>query len=129
MHVLPKLILSTALLISANTQAQEISNWSDKTICRLANSTGTQAYVDETVKRNLDCVTSISGTSTLSPTDPLNELSLPSDWQLSRYPASFDQERRLISAKTISDSTSHIWRPFAKGCYDVMSNWQKSLDL
>ena len=127
MNVLPKLILSTALLISANTQAQEISNWSDKTICRLANSTGTQAYVDETVKRNLDCVTSISGTSTLSPTDPLNELSLPSDWQLSRYPASFDQERRLISAKTISDSTSSFWRPFAKGCYDVMSNWQKSL--
>jgi len=53
MNVLPKLILSTALLISANAQAQDTSSWSDKTICRLANSSGTQAYVDETVRR--DC--------------------------------------------------------------------------
>lgn len=127
MNVLPRLILSTALLISSNTQAQDTSSWSDKTICRLANSSGTQAYVDETVKRNLDCVASSSGTSSPSLTDPLNELSLPSDWQLSMYPAVFDQERRLISAKTIGQSTDHFWRPFAKGCYDVMSNWQKSL--
>jgi hypothetical protein len=127
MNVLPRLILSTALLISSNTQAQDTSSWSDKTICRLANSSGTQAYVDETVKRNLDCVASSSGTSSPSLTDPLNELSLPSDWQLSMYPAVFDQERRLISAATIGQSTDHFWRPLAKGCYDVMSNWQKSL--
>ena len=53
-----KSIFLAALLLSASqiSIAQDMSGWSDKTICRLANShTDNRAYLAEAVTRKLDC--------------------------------------------------------------------------
>ena len=53
--------------------AQDISGWSDKTVCRLVESDGGAAYVEEATNRGLDCTASASAmTSASKMADELN---------------------------------------------------------
>jgi CubicO group peptidase (beta-lactamase class C family) len=47
--------LLTASLIATPALSQDISGWSDKTVCRLVKSDGGAAYVEEASSRGLDC--------------------------------------------------------------------------
>ena len=44
-----------ASLIATHALSQNLSGWSDKTVCRLVESDGGGAYVEEAVNRGLDC--------------------------------------------------------------------------
>jgi hypothetical protein len=44
-----------ASLMATHALSQDISGWSDKTVCRLVASDGGAPYVEETVSRGLDC--------------------------------------------------------------------------
>ena len=41
--------------MAANALAQDLSGWSDKTVCRLVESDGSAAYVEEASSRGLEC--------------------------------------------------------------------------
>ena len=56
-------------LMAAHTLAQDLSGWSDKTVCRLVESNGDVAYVEEATSRGLECNAPIK-TSKTKPTKP-----------------------------------------------------------
>ena len=45
----------TASLLATHALSQELSGWSDKTVCRLVASDGSAAYVEEASSRGLKC--------------------------------------------------------------------------
>ena len=45
----------TASLLATHALSQELSGWSDKTVCRLVESDGSAAYVEEASSRGLEC--------------------------------------------------------------------------
>ena len=55
--------LLTASLITTPALSQDISGWSDKTVCRLVETNGGAAYVKEANSRGLDCK---AGASTMT---------------------------------------------------------------
>jgi len=58
-----------ASFMAVNALAQDLSGWSDKTVCRLVESDGDAAYVEEANSRGLECKTPIK-TSKAKPTKP-----------------------------------------------------------
>ena len=44
-----------ASLMATHALSQDISGWSDKTVCRLVASDGGAAYVEEASSRGLEC--------------------------------------------------------------------------
>jgi len=48
-------LILTASLMATPVLSQNISGWSDKTVCRLVESDGGAAYVEEASSRGLDC--------------------------------------------------------------------------
>jgi len=48
-------LILTASLIATHALSQGMSGWSDKTVCRLVESDGGAAYVEEASSRGLDC--------------------------------------------------------------------------
>ena len=47
--------LLCASLVATHALSQDISGWSDKTICRLVESDGGAAYLEEVTMRGIDC--------------------------------------------------------------------------
>ena len=47
--------LLTASLMATHVLSQDLSGWSDKTVCRLVESDGGAVYVEEATNRGLDC--------------------------------------------------------------------------
>jgi hypothetical protein len=58
--------LLTLALITPHALSQDISGWSDKTVCRLVKSNGSEDYLDEAASRGLDCKAKVkaSGSNT-----------------------------------------------------------------
>jgi hypothetical protein len=56
-----------AFLMATNALSQDLSGWSDKTVCRLVKSDGGTAYVEEATSRGLGCKAPIK-TSKAKPT-------------------------------------------------------------
>ena len=48
-------LILTASLMATHALSQGMSGWSDKTVCRLVESDGSAAYVEEASSRGLDC--------------------------------------------------------------------------
>ena len=56
----------TASLLATHALSQDISGWSDKTVCRLVESDGGAAYVEEAASRGLECKAPIKVTKSKS---------------------------------------------------------------
>jgi hypothetical protein len=48
-------LILTVSLMATHALSQDLSGWSDKTVCRLVESDGGAAYVEEASSRGLDC--------------------------------------------------------------------------
>ena len=62
----------TASLIAPHALSQDMSGWSDKTVCRLVKSDGGAAYLEEVTNRGLDCKASIKSTNDM-PSKPKSD--------------------------------------------------------
>ena len=65
--------------------AQGLSGWSDKTVCRLVESDGGVAYVEEASSRGLDCkvpVTPVKAKPSKPKTDEITIFGSPGDTQI-----------------------------------------------
>ena len=58
-------VLTTSLL-ATHALSQGMSGWSDKTVCRLVESDGGAAYVEEAGNRGLDCKAPIESSNTIT---------------------------------------------------------------
>ena len=56
--------LLTLALITPHAMSQDISGWSDKTVCRLVKSNGGADYLEEAASRGLDCEVSVKASKT-----------------------------------------------------------------
>ena len=72
----------TASLMATHALSQDISGWSDKTVCRLVESDGGGAYVEEAISRGLDCKAPIKA----KPTKPKSDRSTRIDRYGGRNP-------------------------------------------
>ena len=77
-----KLLIPFALLLSMSASAQDMTAWSDKTVCRLvAQSHDNAEYVTESNKRQLRCELPISQSNLKTTSkDPLDSLTIPDNW-------------------------------------------------
>ena len=64
-------LVLTALVMAANALAQDLSGWSDKTVCRLVETNGVAVYVEEASSRGLVCKAPIKA----QPTKPKSKSS------------------------------------------------------
>lgn len=84
----PVLMFVLAGAISTLASAQDMSGWSDKTLCRLMQSKpDVPAYVEEAVSRSLSCDTSKDSSSVLSQPNQLSvaqsqlqQITIPEQW-------------------------------------------------
>ena len=117
-------ILCIALLAatSGSAFAQDMSGWSDKTVCRLINVSGNQEYIDEAASRRLECnIGSISETNDTvgsSPENPLDSLSIPADWALISNQDVFDKERMAHIDEAFYDPSE-----FEGECSEFLKDW------
>ena len=63
-----------ASLIATHALSQDISGWSDKTVCRLVETNGGAAYVEEAASRGLECKAQIKVTKS-QPSKPKSSMS------------------------------------------------------
>ena len=59
-------LILTASLMTTHALSQDLSGWSDKTVCRLVESDGSAAYVEEASSRGLECKAPIKVTKSKS---------------------------------------------------------------
>jgi hypothetical protein len=111
--------------------AQDMSAWSDKTVCRLAMAGGGQEHIDEATKRGLDCASPKvrgSAISSSSPrVDPLDALTIPKNWQPIKNQKVFDQERKAVKSGMIRKGHSSQYKLFAEQCFEIMYHFNDSL--
>jgi hypothetical protein len=122
------LVTAMILTLSFPAMAMDMSNWSDKTVCRLAKQSGKDEYIQEATARKLNCVADqVSSVQTPQITDPLLSLAIPDGWQIADMPALMEHEISAV-AKAYKN-----WRfNFGEGgshatCEGVMSNWDKAI--
>ena len=65
-------LILTVSLMATHALSQDLSGWSDKTVCRLVESDGGAAYVEEVTNRGLDCKASIKSTNDM-PSKPKSD--------------------------------------------------------
>jgi len=120
-----------ASLLATQVLAQNMSGWSDKTVCRLVNSGGGQEHIEEAASRGLDCKSSTVKSSAVSSSstkvDPLDALTIPDNWQPIKNQRVFDQERRAVKLGMSNRGRSEQYKMFAKQCYNIMSNFNDNL--
>lgn len=88
----------TALTFSSLGFAQDMSGWSDKTICRLIKQhSDNSAYLAEAESRKLACASQESVQATIDSTQKLKALKVPEIWTPIRNRDVFEQEREIIA--------------------------------
>ena len=65
-------LILTVSLVATHALSQDMSGWSDKTVCRLVESDGGAAYLEEVTNRGLDCKASIKSTNDM-PSKPKSD--------------------------------------------------------
>jgi hypothetical protein len=65
-------LILTVSLAATHALSQDMSGWSDKTVCRLVESDGGAAYLEEVTNRGLDCKASIKSTNDM-PSKPKSD--------------------------------------------------------
>ena len=65
-------LILTVSLVATHALSQDMSGWSDKTVCRLVKSDGGAAYLEEVTNRGLDCKASIKSTNDM-PSKPKSD--------------------------------------------------------
>ena len=125
-----------ASLLATQVLAQNMSGWSDKTVCRLVKSGGGQEHIEEAASRGLDCKSSTVKSSTVKSSavsssstsvDPLDALTIPDNWEPIKNQRVFDQERRAVKLGMSNRGRSEQYKMFAKQCYNIMSHFNDSL--
>jgi len=120
-----------ASLMATQIFAQDMSGWSDKTVCRLVKAGGGQEHIEEATKRGLDCaaptVKSSAVSSSSTRVDPLDALTIPDNWQPIKNQRVFDQERRAVKLGMAARGQSDQYKMFAEQCYDIMYHFNDSL--
>lgn len=105
--------------------SQDLSGWSDKTICRLASSQkDNSAYVQEATQRNLSCISNDAAARAEETANPLTKLKVVADWNPIKNREVFDQERAIIA-----NQLSHHRGDggVINECIDVLKNADNSL--
>ena len=82
--------LLTASLMAAHALSQDLSGWSDKTVCRLVETDGSVAYVEEASNRGLDCKAPIKSTN-YKPNKP----SKPKSDEITKFGDSFEMPNNI----------------------------------
>jgi hypothetical protein len=110
--------------------AQDMSTWSDKTICRLVKSGEGQDHIDEASSRGIFCGGSASLNKVKAPEASQNiglqSIQVPSQWVPIKNHEVFDQERSLMAQDMdyrlhfIDDST-------LEDCTSTFLNWPQSM--
>jgi hypothetical protein len=117
-----------ASLLATQIFAQDMSGWSDKTVCRLVTARGGQEHIDEATKRGLDCAApktkTSSGKSNSAKANPLDALTIPDNWQLASNQAVFDYERSNIKDSGFGYSPRN--RALGSSCFEIMSNYREN---
>lgn len=131
------LILMLVGAMASQVSAQDMSGWSDKTLCRLLLSkSDTPANIKEAASRGLSCgsdeknaTKKVSSKAKKEPKSGLEKITMPQNWQVVSNVQLFDIE--INSLRREWQSWSFI---FGKGgpydnCRDVMINWEKSIEF
>jgi hypothetical protein len=125
---LPYFLSLCLSLITSQVLAQDMSAWSDKTVCRLAKSGSDQEHIDEAVSRGIDCefpsVKLDPSSNSEKPINPLDALTIPDDWALLANKAVFDFERFNVKGWGFDYSPRH--RALANNCLEIMSDFHKN---
>lgn len=137
MNVIKSIFLPTLLLSASQISiAQDMSGWSDKTVCRLAKTQAdNSAYLAEAESRNLSCSgdTKSIANNTKTPSswnnpNELDQLKIPENWEPFKNYTLYEFER--------SRADHHIERVGFRGrfgndlvntCPSVLKHWQDAL--
>lgn len=138
MKLLHTMIISSSIVLSASTaMAQDFSNWSDKTVCRLIKNDNRSDYLEEATRRGLNCEapkqakqkqSGSSGASSWSTPDGLDELTVPSNWVPYQNMSAFEEERK--GYKIYAGSTGFdgdYGAAIKERCATVMTQWRKAM--
>ena len=115
-----------ASLLATQVFAQDMSGWSDKTVCRLlAQSPDNAEYIDESTKRQLQCELPVSKPIPKTTSeDPLDSLTIPDNWTPIVNRKIYDDERRASSFVMRVAHQSPYDKPI---CYDVLYDFDNSI--
>ena len=130
-------IYLSALLLSASEMslAQDMSGWSNKTVCRLVEQQGKQEFIDEAKSRNLECSSNskskIKNPKTLSSwnkPNALDELKIPENWEPFKNYTLYEFERsRADHHIERIGFRGRFGRDLVNSCPTVLKHWQDSL--
>ena len=123
-----------ASLLATQVFAQDMSGWSDKTVCRLVKSGAGQQHIEEAANRGIVCE---QGTSPLvqstnkAPLDnPLDKIKVSKNMVLVNNRAVFNQEREAIKI-AFANKSGFYWKGASvENCFlNIMMNWEESMKV
>ncbi|MDC9719222.1 MAG: hypothetical protein PSN46_00670 [Gammaproteobacteria bacterium] len=135
MIYLLRVILPVALLTFAQSAlAQDMSHWSDKTVCRLVKNGGGQEHIKEAANRGIACeqvANPSSQSKKAAPLDnPLDKITLSKNMSLIKNSTAFNQERNAIKS-AFSNKTGFYWKGASVDrCFlNLMMDWEASMKV
>ena len=123
-----------ASLLATQIFAQDMSGWSDKTVCRLVKAGGGQEHIEEATRRGIVCEQSASPSTqskkTASLDNPLDKITVSKNMVLIKNRAIFNQEREAIKI-AFSNKSDFYWKGASvENCFlNIMMNWEASMKI
>ena len=117
-----------ASLVSTQMFAQEMSGWSDKTICRLVKAGGGQEHIEEATRRGLTCGQTVSTNTPAPLVNPIDTIQVSASETLIKNSELFNQERKFVEF-AYEGKTEFYWKGASvEYCFlDVMMNLEASM--
>lgn len=119
-----KLVSATILFIGVSqiAYAQDMTGWSDKTVCRLVDEHGTQNFIDEAKSRKLSCSATKKTTIIKASNNPLDSISIPESWDPIKNDFAFVREaRNLVLPHNLGKN------PEVAYCLNRLRDWEDSV--
>ena len=140
-------LILTASLMATHALSQDLSGWSDKTVCRVAKATpDNMDYQAELTKRGLSCGGAITSSSSVANSksnqayesfpvhefakSPLRDLKVPENWQLFKDPKELDlfHDKFKHAVEITQLDRGHLWKmgAYFDDCERAISEWDQS---
>jgi len=132
MKCLIRIVGVSLLWLPVIGNAQDMSGWSDKTVCRLVEQQGKAEYVEEMQSRGLDCkiktVSAKKASNKWDAPNELDELTIPENWQPFSNLVIFEDERaRAVKYINGAGFKGRFGRDLVTYCPVVVTEWRKAM--